>query len=70
MSWVEGVAKIVAGLSGGAGLFYWELAWIDKANQATSCANNLILDSPGREHHQDWQLSHISGLVIEISHAN
>jgi hypothetical protein len=70
MSWVEDVAKIVAVVSGGAGLFYWELAWIDKANLATSCANNLMLDSSGREHHQDLLLSHLSGLITKISYTH
>ena len=66
MSWVEDVAKIVAGVSEGAGLFRRELAWIDKANLVTSCANNLMLDSSGREYHQDWLRSRLSCLVIKI----
>jgi len=46
-TWVEDVAKVVAGVSGGEGLFYWEPAWLDNANLGSSCANNLMFSSSG-----------------------
>lgn len=46
-TWVEDVAQVVSGVSGGAGLFYWEPAWIDNANLGSSCANNLMVSSLG-----------------------
>ncbi|KAG8868883.1 hypothetical protein FRB98_003163, partial [Tulasnella sp. 332] len=46
-TWVEDVAAIVAGVSGGEGLFYWEPAWIDNASLGSSCANNLMVSSAG-----------------------
>lgn len=46
-TWVEDVAQVVSGVSGGAGLFYWEPAWIDNANLGSSCANNLMVSSSG-----------------------
>lgn len=47
-TWMQNVAKVVASVSGGAGLFYWEPAWIDNANLGSSCANNLMVDSSGK----------------------
>jgi arabinogalactan endo-1,4-beta-galactosidase len=46
-TWVEDVAQVVSGVSGGAGLFYWEPAWIDNATLGSSCANNLMVSSSG-----------------------
>jgi arabinogalactan endo-1,4-beta-galactosidase len=46
-TWVKDVAAIVSGVSGGAGLFYWEPAWINNANLGSSCANNLMVSSSG-----------------------
>lgn len=46
-TWVQDVANVVAGVSGGKGLFYWEPAWIDNANLGSSCADNLMFDSTG-----------------------
>ncbi|KAG9039217.1 hypothetical protein FRB95_011802 [Tulasnella sp. JGI-2019a] len=47
-TWVKDVAAIVAGVSGGEGLFYWEPAWIDNAGLGSSCGNNLMVDSTGK----------------------
>lgn len=46
-TWVEDVAKVVAGVSGGAGLFYWEPSWIGNAALGSSCADNLLVGSTG-----------------------
>jgi arabinogalactan endo-1,4-beta-galactosidase len=46
-TWVKDVAAIVAGVSGGSGLLYWEPAWINNANLGSSCANNLMVSSSG-----------------------
>lgn len=47
-SWMQDVAKVVAGVTGGQGLFYWEPAWLDNANLGSSCADNLMFDSSGK----------------------
>ena len=46
-TWVEDVAAIVAGVSGGSGLFYWEPAWINNADLGSSCADNLMFSQAG-----------------------
>ncbi|KAG8736083.1 hypothetical protein FRC10_009717 [Ceratobasidium sp. 414] len=46
-SWMQQVAAIVAGTSGGVGLYYWEPAWIGNAGLGSSCADNLMVDSTG-----------------------
>jgi arabinogalactan endo-1,4-beta-galactosidase len=46
-TWVKDVAAIVAGVSGGSGLFYWEPARINNVNLGSSCANNLMMSSSG-----------------------
>lgn len=46
-TFVKDVAAIIAGVSGGEGLFYWEPAWIQNANLGSSCANNLMFSSSG-----------------------
>lgn len=46
-TWIEDVAAIVAGVSNGLGLFYWEPAWIDKANLGSSCEYCLLFTSSG-----------------------
>jgi arabinogalactan endo-1,4-beta-galactosidase len=47
ITWMEDIAAIVAGVSGGEGLFYWEPAWINNANLGSSCADNLMVSSSG-----------------------
>jgi arabinogalactan endo-1,4-beta-galactosidase len=47
-TWVKDVAAIVAGVKGGAGLFYWEPTWIQNANLGSSCADNLMVDQTGK----------------------
>ncbi|CAE6443028.1 unnamed protein product [Rhizoctonia solani] len=46
-TWLKNVASIVAGTSGGVGLYYWEPAWIGNAGLGSSCADNLMVDSSG-----------------------
>jgi arabinogalactan endo-1,4-beta-galactosidase len=46
-TWVEDITSILNEVSGGAGLFYWEPAWIDNADLGSSCANNLMVSSTG-----------------------
>lgn len=47
-TWVKDVAAIVAGTSGGNGLFYWEPAWINNAGLGSSCGDNLMVDQNGK----------------------
>ncbi|KAH7381805.1 family 53 glycosyl hydrolase [Cadophora sp. MPI-SDFR-AT-0126] len=46
-TWMKDVASIVAGVSGGSGLFYWEPAWIQNAGLGSSCYDNLMVDQNG-----------------------
>ncbi|KAF7900050.1 hypothetical protein EAF00_004386 [Botryotinia globosa] len=46
-TWIKDVAAIVAGVSGGVGLFYWEPAWIDNAALGSSCSDAILFDSKG-----------------------
>jgi arabinogalactan endo-1,4-beta-galactosidase len=46
-TFVKDVASIVAGVSGGQGLFYWEPAWLQNAGLGSSCADNLMFDYSG-----------------------
>jgi len=46
--WIEAVGKIVAGVSGGAGLYYWEPAFLGNAGLGSSCEDNLLVDSNGK----------------------
>lgn len=46
-TWVQDVANVVKGVSGGAGLFYWEPAWIQNAGLGSSCADNLMVGQNG-----------------------
>jgi arabinogalactan endo-1,4-beta-galactosidase len=47
-TFVKNIAAVLSGVSGGAGLFYWEPAWIRNANLGSSCADNLMVDSTGK----------------------
>lgn len=47
-TWMKDIASVLSGVSGGAGLFYWEPAWIQNANLGSSCADNLMVDSTGK----------------------
>lgn len=42
-TFVKDVAAIVAAVSGGHGLFYWEPAWVQNAGLGSSCADNLLV---------------------------
>ncbi|THV49370.1 hypothetical protein BGAL_0198g00080 [Botrytis galanthina] len=46
-TWIKDVAAIVAGVSGGVGLFYWEPAWINRAALGSSCSDAILFDSKG-----------------------
>lgn len=46
-TWLKDVAAVVAGVSGGDGLFYWEPAWIQNAGLGSSCSDNLMVDQSG-----------------------
>jgi len=44
VTWIKDIASVVASVSGGSGLFYWEPMWIQNANLGSSCADNLMVD--------------------------
>ena len=46
-TFVKDVANVVAGVSGGAGVFYWEPAWVQNAGLGSSCADNLMFAYSG-----------------------
>jgi len=46
-TWVKDVANVVAGVSGGQGLFYWEPAWVDNANLGSSCSDATMFEYAG-----------------------
>jgi arabinogalactan endo-1,4-beta-galactosidase len=47
VTFVEKVAAVVAGISNGVGLFYWEPAWVDNAALGSSCSSNTMFAYPG-----------------------
>ncbi|KAH8817245.1 glycoside hydrolase family 53 protein [Xylogone sp. PMI_703] len=47
VTWIKDIASVLSGVNGGAGLFYWEPAWVQNANLGSSCADNLMFDSNG-----------------------
>lgn len=46
-TWLKAVAKIVAGVKGGVGLFYWEPGFLGNAPLGSSCADNLMVLGDG-----------------------
>jgi len=46
-TFVQDVANVVKATSGGAGLFYWEPAWIQNAGLGSSCSDNLMVGQTG-----------------------
>ncbi|KAI1311422.1 glycoside hydrolase family 53 protein [Xylaria venustula] len=48
-TFIQEVAAVVAGVSNGKGLFYWEPAWVDNAALGSSCASNTMFAYPGTE---------------------
>lgn len=46
-TFIEDVAAVVEGVSGGSGLFYWEPAWIGNAGLGSSCDDNLMFAYDG-----------------------
>lgn len=47
-TWVQDVANVVAATKNGAGLFYWEPAWINNAGLGSSCSDNLMVGTDGK----------------------
>ncbi|KAI0479416.1 glycoside hydrolase family 53 protein [Xylariaceae sp. FL0804] len=48
-TFIQEVAAVVADVSNGVGLFYWEPAWIDNAALGSSCESNTMFAYPGTE---------------------
>ncbi|KAI1107905.1 glycoside hydrolase family 53 protein [Jackrogersella minutella] len=48
-TFIQDVANIVAGVKNGAGIFYWEPAWMDNAGLGSSCESNTMFSWPGKE---------------------
>ncbi|AEO65375.1 bc76116f-2983-466b-bc5f-ca076eea8e99 [Thermothielavioides terrestris] len=48
VTFITDVANVVASVSGGVGLFYWEPAWIQNANLGSSCADNTMFSQSGQ----------------------
>ncbi|KAI1338591.1 glycoside hydrolase family 53 protein [Xylariaceae sp. FL0016] len=48
-TFVQDVAAVVAGVSNGVGLFYWEPAWVDNQALGSSCSSNTMFSYPGTE---------------------
>jgi arabinogalactan endo-1,4-beta-galactosidase len=46
--WIGKVASIVAGTTGGSGLYVWEPGWVGNAWLGSSCADNLMVDPSGK----------------------
>ncbi|KAI1498840.1 family 53 glycosyl hydrolase [Biscogniauxia marginata] len=47
-TFVQKVADVVAGVSNGVGLFYWEPAWINNQGLGSSCESNTMFEWPGK----------------------
>jgi arabinogalactan endo-1,4-beta-galactosidase len=47
-TYVTNVANVVASVSRGVGLFYWEPEWIHNANLGSSCADNTMFMRSGQ----------------------
>ncbi|OQE25074.1 hypothetical protein PENSTE_c006G08638 [Penicillium steckii] len=41
-TFLERLAEVVSGVSGGLGIYYWEPAWVDNAGLGSSCDDNLL----------------------------
>lgn len=46
---LEKLADVVEGVSGGLGIYYWEPAWVDNAGLGSSCADNLLVSTSNDE---------------------
>lgn len=46
-TFMQKVAAVVAGVSNGVGLFYWEPAWVDNAALGSSCSSNTMFEYSG-----------------------
>ena len=47
VEFLKAVAAVVEGVPGGAGVFYWEPAWLDNAGLGSSCEANTMFEWPG-----------------------
>ncbi|KAL2107836.1 hypothetical protein VUR80DRAFT_4688 [Thermomyces stellatus] len=47
VEFVKAVAEVVEGVDGGAGIFYWEPAWLNNAGLGSSCEANTMFEWPG-----------------------
>ncbi|KAL4930660.1 arabinogalactan endo-1,4-beta-galactosidase [Aspergillus undulatus] len=43
-TFIKDVADVLAGVSGGLGLYYWEPGWVDNAGLGSSCDDNVLVD--------------------------
>ncbi|OGE58180.1 hypothetical protein PENARI_c001G05116 [Penicillium arizonense] len=41
-TFLQRLAAVVSGVSGGLGIYYWEPAWVDNAGLGSSCSDNLL----------------------------
>ncbi|KAJ5625926.1 hypothetical protein N7510_002235 [Penicillium lagena] len=41
-TFLDDLASVVEGVSGGLGIYYWEPAWVNNAGLGSSCADNLL----------------------------
>ncbi|KAI1279239.1 glycoside hydrolase family 53 protein [Xylaria sp. FL0933] len=48
-TFMQKLAAVVAGVSNGKGIFYWEPAWVDNQALGSSCASNTMFAYPGTE---------------------
>ncbi|OHE93592.1 arabinogalactan endo-1,4-beta-galactosidase [Colletotrichum orchidophilum] len=46
-TFLQKVAEVVAGVSNGKGLYYWEPAWMDNQALGSSCTSNTMFSYPG-----------------------
>ncbi|KAI1420369.1 glycoside hydrolase family 53 protein [Xylaria sp. FL1777] len=48
-TFMQKLATVVAGISNGKGIFYWEPAWVDNQALGSSCSSNTMFAYPGTE---------------------
>ncbi|KAF7556379.1 hypothetical protein G7Z17_g1414 [Cylindrodendrum hubeiense] len=46
-TFIKRVAAVVAGVTNGAGLYYWEPAWVNNQALGSSCSSNTLFSWPG-----------------------
>ncbi|KAF4124091.1 arabinogalactan endo-1,4-beta-galactosidase [Geosmithia morbida] len=47
-TFLQDVADVVSAVDGGAGIFYWEPAWVDNQALGSSCDSNTMFSYPGK----------------------